>query len=237
MFSELTAPSQKLEEIRVSISDFIGTYQRKEGSVSLIAVSKTRSAEEVLDLFRAGQSVFGENYLQEALEKIEALRGYPLEWHFIGAIQSRKAAQVAENFSWVHSLDRLKVANKLNQHASSEKPLNVLIQVNLEGESSKGGVAPEALFELAGQVAAMKNLRFRGLMFMPMVHTRFEDQRAVFRRARELFLKLKKDFPSIDQLSMGMSGDLEAAIAEGATMVRVGTALFGPRAPKEKRAN
>ncbi len=229
--------SPKLDAVRSSIDQWCETYQREPGNVRLIAVSKTRSADEVLALHRAGQDMYGENYLQEALEKIDALQQYPLEWHFIGAIQSRKTAQIAENFSWVHSLDRLKVANKLNQHAAPSQPLNVLIQVNLEGEASKGGISPEALPELARQVSELQNLRLRGLMFMPMVHERLEDQRAVFRRARELFLSLQAEFPAIDQVSMGMSGDLEAAIAEGATMVRVGTALFGPRAPKETRAN
>ena len=229
--------SPKLDAVRSSIDEWCGTYGRAPGSVRLIAVSKTRSADEVLALHRAGQAAFGENYLQEALEKIEALQAHPLEWHFIGAIQSRKAAQIAGNFSWVHSLDRLKVANKLNRHADPSRPLNVLIQVNLEGEASKGGVSPDELPELARQVDALENLRLRGLMFMPRVHARFEDQRAVFSQARSLFASLQADFPAIDQVSMGMSGDLEAAIAEGATMVRVGTALFGPRAPKETRAN
>lgn len=208
-------------------------YHREPGEVELIAASKSRSADEILALHRAGQTNFGENYLQEAQDKIKALEEYSIEWHFIGAIQSRKAGLIAENFNWVHSVDRLKVANKLNRHATLDAPLNVLIQVNLEDESTKGGVAPDQLLELALEVDTLENLRLRGLMFMPKVHTLLADQRAVFRRAKDLYDNLKQSLPEIDQISMGMSGDLEAAIAEGATMVRIGTALFGPREQKQ----
>jgi pyridoxal phosphate enzyme (YggS family) len=221
--------SNKLEAVNASIQQWEQLYGREAQSVELIAVSKTRGDYEIRGLYNAGQRRFGENYLQEALDKIGALSDCSIEWHFIGAIQSRKAAQIAEMFDWVHSLDRLKVANKLNQHVASDAPLNVLIQVNLEGEASKGGVAPEQLVELAAGVDKLDNLRLRGLMFMPKVHTELSVQREVFQQARVLFENLKKTFPDIDQISMGMSGDLQAAIAEGATMVRVGTALFGPR--------
>jgi len=221
--------SNKLQQICASIDVQTKKYAREPGSVQLIAVSKTRDAEAVLRLHQAGQKRFGENYLQEALDKIERLKSYPIEWHFIGAIQSRKAGQIAEHFDWVHSLDRLKVANKLNQHRNADQPLNVLIQVNLEAEASKGGVSPEALPELAASVDTLKNLRLRGLMFMPAIHSDFAQQRAVFHRAKAVFDTLKQDFPHIDQISMGMSADREAAIAEGATMVRIGTALFGAR--------
>lgn len=221
--------SNKLEAVNASIHQWEQLYGREAHSVELIAVSKTRGDDEIRRLYNAGQRRFGENYLQEALDKIEALSDCSIEWHFIGAIQSRKAAQIAEAFDWVHSLDRLKVANKLNQHAASDAPLNVLIQVNLEDETSKGGVAPEQLAELAAGVEQLDNLCLRGLMFMPKIHTELSVQREVFQQARVLFENLKKSFPHIDQISMGMSGDLQAAIAEGATMVRVGTALFGPR--------
>jgi len=219
----------KLEAVNASIQQWEQLYGREAHSVELIAVSKTRGDDEIRRLYNAGQRRFGENYLQEALDKIEALSDCLIEWHFIGAIQSRKAAQIAEIFDWVHSLDRLKVANKLNQHAASDAPLNVLIQVNLEDETSKGGVAPEQLAELAAGVEKLDNLCLRGLMFMPKIHTELSVQREVFQQAQVLFENLKKSFPHIDQISMGMSGDLQAAIAEGATMVRVGTALFGPR--------
>ena len=223
----------KLEVVCASIQKWELMYHRVVHSVELIAVSKTRSADEIRTLYDAGQRRFGENYLQEALDKIEILSDCAIDWHFIGAIQSRKAAQIAEKFNWVHSVDRFKVANKLNQHASSETPLNVLIQVNLEGEASKGGVAPDELVELAGQIDSLDNLRFRGLMFMPKIHTDLSVQREIFQQARELFEDLKQSFPNLDQISMGMSGDMQAAIAEGATMVRVGTALFGPREQKQ----
>lgn len=223
---------QKLNAVQAAIEDYASRYQGAADEVRLIAVSKTRSAAAILSLHQAGQQRFGENYLQEALAKIEALEAYPIEWHFIGAIQSKKASQIAQNFSWVHSLDRLKVANKLNQHADPTRPLNVLIQVNLEGEASKGGVNPAELPDLAHAVDKLQNLNLRGLMFMPKVHTDFDAQRAVFQRAKQVFSELQQILPGIDQLSMGMSADMQAAIAEGATMVRIGTALFGERKTK-----
>lgn len=220
---------ENLDSVCASIDACTLKYARQLHSVKLIAVSKTRSAEEVLSLHQAGQTRFGENYLQESLDKIESLKSYAIEWHFIGAIQSRKAGQIAEHFDWVHSLDRPKVASKLNQYRTAENPLNVLIQVNLESEASKGGVSPQALPEMAQAVSALQNLRLRGLMFMPRMHKSFVDQRAVFHQAKVVFDELKQTYPDIDQLSMGMSGDMQAAIAEGATMVRIGTALFGAR--------
>lgn len=221
--------SNKLVAVGASIHQWEQQYSRNAHSVALIAVSKTRGAGEIRALYRAGQSRFGENYLQEALDKMENLVDCEIEWHYIGAIQSRKALQIAQNFTWVHSVDRLKVANKLNQHANPASPLNVLIQVNLEGEASKGGVAPDQLAGLASEIDRLENLAFRGLMFMPRVHTEVMAQRKIFGQARSLFEILKRSFPAIDHISMGMSGDMQAAIAEGATMVRVGTALFGPR--------
>lgn len=220
---------EKLEAVNTCIRQWQSEYHRGDQAVELIAVSKTRSADEIRALYKAGQRRFGENYLQEALDKMDGLRDCSIEWHFIGAIQSRKAVQIAENFSWVHSVDRLKVANKLSQHVAPGKLLNVLIQVNLEGEASKGGVAPDQLFELAAAIDVLENLSLRGLMFMPKIHIDLEQQRRVFHRANVLFDELKQQFPKMDQISMGMSGDMRAAIAEGATMVRVGTALFGPR--------
>ncbi len=221
--------SNKLIAVCASIQQWEQQYARKAYSVTLVAVSKTRPAGEIRALYNAGQFRFGENYLQEALDKMKDLDDCTIEWHYIGAIQSRKAPQIAEKFTWVHSVDRLKVANKLNQHANSASPVNVLIQVNLEGETSKGGVAPDQLLGLASELDKLENLAFRGLMFMPQVHSEFTAQRKVFRQARALFEGLQRSFPDIDHLSMGMSGDMQAAIAEGATMVRVGTALFGPR--------
>ena len=221
--------AQSLALVSASIKEYAVRYQRPSSSTRLIAVSKTRTADEIETLYQAGQRAFGENYIQEALIKIEALNACSIQWHFIGAIQSRKARQIAEHFQWVHSVDRLKVASKLNQHREAGSPLNVLIQVNLEGETSKGGVSPDALHSLAEQISLLENLRLRGLMFMPKVHQTLAAQRGVYAEARALFETLKVSFSEIDQLSMGMSGDLEAAIAEGATMVRIGTALFGAR--------
>ncbi|MEE9447584.1 MAG: YggS family pyridoxal phosphate-dependent enzyme [Arenicellales bacterium] len=226
---------KQLSDIQASIRADEAQYHRGSGSVALIAVSKTRSSDEVLALYQAGQTAFGENYLQEALEKIAALtsqnKAQNIEWHFIGAIQSKKAKQIAENFQWVHSLDRLKVAERLNQF-SENQPLNILIQMNLEDEASKGGVAPSQLPALAKAVDELEHLRFRGLMFMPKVHHSFEAQQAVFQQAKQIFDALKVSFPEIDQLSMGMSADKSAAISKGATMVRIGTALFGARPTK-----
>lgn len=219
----------RLNALQSNISALEVKYARDPNSVRLIAVSKTRSVDEVMSLVRDGQSDFGENYLQEALLKVEALADKAIQWHFIGAIQSRKAQQIALNFDWVHTVDRLKVANILNKYSDLSKPLNVLIQVNLEDEASKGGVRPDALKVLAKQIEGLPNLRLRGLMFMPKLHHELETQRAVFHQAKSLFDELQQIYPSLDQLSMGMSGDMEAAIAEGATMIRIGTALFGTR--------
>ena len=219
----------RLNALQSNISALEVKYARDPNSVRLIAVSKTRSVDEVMSLVRDGQSDFGENYLQEALLKVEALADKAIQWHFIGAIQSRKAQQIALNFDWVHTVDRLKVANILNKYSDLSKPLNVLIQVNLEDEASKGGVRSDALKALAKQIEDLPNLRLRGLMFMPKIHHEFETQRAVFHQAKSLFDELQQIYPSIDQLSMGMSGVMEAAIAEGATMIRIGTALFGTR--------
>ncbi len=218
-----------LVQLQEEITEISLRYHRPADSVRLVAVSKTRSAAEVLKLVELGQRDFGENYLQEAIVKQQALVDYAIEWHFIGAIQSRKAKQIAENFNWVHSLDRMKVAAKLNLAREGLPALNVLIQVNLEAEASKGGVEPAALDDLAHEVAQLPNLHLRGLMFMPMLHRDFASQRAIFHQGKVLFDELKQKLPQIDQLSMGMTGDMHAAIAEGATMVRIGTALFGER--------
>ncbi|PSL13941.1 hypothetical protein CLV44_110122 [Marinobacterium halophilum] len=204
--------------------------QRTPDSVQLLAVSKTRSADEIRELHACGQTAFGENYLQEALDKIDALRDLPLEWHFIGPIQSNKTRTIAEHFDWVHSVDRLKVARRLSEQRPDHlPPLNICLQVNISGEASKSGCAPEALPELARTVAALPNLRLRGLMAIPEAETDPARQRAIFAQVRAQLAALHLEGTQPDTLSMGMSGDLEAAIAEGATIVRIGTALFGPR--------
>ena len=198
--------------------------------VRLLAVSKTFGAAAVRDVAACGQREFGENYLQEALEKQASLRDLPLVWHFIGPIQSNKTRAIAENFSWVHSVDRLKIAERLSaQRPPGLPPLQVCIEVNVSGEASKGGVAPAELPALAEAVAKLPGLQLRGLMAIPAPTPDAAAQRAAFRQVREQFDALRACGHALDTLSMGMSDDLEAAIREGATIVRIGTALFGER--------
>jgi pyridoxal phosphate enzyme (YggS family) len=201
--------------------------------VRLLAVSKTKPAEAVAALAAQGQRAFGENYVQEAADKIAALAPLGLEWHLIGHLQSNKADTAARLFDWVQTVDRPKLVDALARHRPAElPPLNVLVQVNIDDEGSKSGCAPEDIDALADAVAAQPRLRLRGLMAIPAPFPDEAPRRAAFRRMRALFDALATRHPGIDTLSMGMSGDFELAIAEGATMVRVGTALFGARPPK-----
>lgn len=203
---------------------------RTPDSVTLLAVSKTKPASDILAAYRAGQRAFGENYLQDALPKIQALRGNDIEWHFIGRLQSNKTAEISRHFAWVHSLDSLKHAQRLSaQRPADMPPLQVCVQVNLSGELSKGGVERADLAELAAAVARLPGLRLRGLMTMPDPGSDPAAQRAVFAALRKLFEELRAAGLDLDTLSMGMSADMEAAIAEGSTMVRVGTDIFGAR--------
>ncbi|MBA1273681.1 YggS family pyridoxal phosphate-dependent enzyme [Stutzerimonas azotifigens] len=200
---------------------------REAESVGLLAVSKTQPAEAIREAFDAGLRDFGENYLQEALEKQADLADLPLRWHFIGPIQSNKTKAIAEHFDWVHSVDRLKIAQRLSeQRPDALGPLNICIQVNVSGEASKSGCSPEAVAALAETIATLPRLRLRGLMTIPAPTENPVEQRQAFARLRRLKETLGAD---LDTLSMGMSQDLEAAIAEGATWVRIGTALFGAR--------
>jgi hypothetical protein len=202
-------------------------------SVTLLAVSKTFPADAVREAHAAGCRAFGENYVQEALAKIEALADLRerLEWHLIGPLQSNKTREVAAAFDWVHTIDRVKVAERLAaQRPEHLPPLNVCVQVNVSGEASKSGVAPAELPALARAVATLPRLRLRGLMSIPQAVEGFDAQRAPHRRVHALFDALRTDGLALDTLSMGMSNDMEAAIAEGATVVRIGTALFGQRA-------
>ncbi|MGF6727139.1 pyridoxal phosphate enzyme (YggS family) [Paraburkholderia sp. GAS41] len=208
------------------------TAARDPHSVTLLAVSKTFPADDVRAAHAAGQRLFGENYVQESLAKIEALADLraSLEWHFIGPLQSNKTRPVAENFDWVHSVDRLKIAQRLaEQRPAHLPPLNVCLQVNVSGEASKAGVTPAEAAEVAHAIAALPQLRLRGLMSIPEPAETVEEQRVPHRQLRELFERLRADGLELDTLSMGMSGDLEAAVLEGATIVRVGTAIFGNR--------
>jgi pyridoxal phosphate enzyme (YggS family) len=224
--------ASKLQQVRHRISQACALAQRDVQSVTLLAVSKTFSADAVRAAHAAGQRVFGENYVQEALAKIEALGDLrpQLEWHLIGPLQSNKTREVAAAFDWVHTIDRLKVAERLSAQRPPElPPLSVCLQVNVSGEASKSGVPPVEVAALAHAVAALPRLRLRGLMSIPEPVEGFEAQRAPHRRLRELFDALCAEGLALDTLSAGMSADLEAAISEGATMVRVGSAIFGAR--------
>ena len=220
----------RLQQVRLEIEEAERQFGRPPGSVKLLAVSKTRSADEALALAQLGVSDFGENYAQEARAKIEALHNQLLVWHFIGPLQSNKTRQVAECFHWVHSLDRLKIAARLNASRPVDlPPLNVCIQVNVDAEASKSGVAPEQVEQLAQQLAPLSRLRLRGLMALPAPTDDFAAQRLAFGKLRRLQQQLDAGGLRLDTLSMGTTSDMRAAIAEGATMVRIGTALFGPR--------
>jgi len=198
--------------------------------VTLLAVSKTFGPDAVREAHACGQIAFGENYIQEAVEKIELLRDLPLEWHCIGPIQSNKTRLVATHFAWAHTVDRLKTAQRLSeQRPESAPPLQVCIQVNIDGAPTKAGVAPDAVLALAREVAALPRLALRGLMTIPEPAEDIAAQKAVHLRTRTLFDELRRAGLAIDTLSMGMTADLEAAIAAGSTMVRIGTAIFGGR--------
>lgn len=220
----------RLQAVRARIEAAARQAGRDPASIRLLAVSKTFGAGAVRDMAACGQPAFGENYVQEAVEKIATLADLSLEWHFIGPLQSNKTRQVAECFAWVHSVDRLKIAERLAaQRPPGLPPLQVCIEVNVSGEASKGGVATAELPALAGAVATLPGLKLRGLMAIPAPTDDAAVQRAAFRRVRESFDDLRARGHALDTLSMGMSADLEAAILEGATIVRVGTALFGSR--------
>lgn len=205
-------------------------FQRPPGAVRLLAVSKTQPVAAIAALAAAGQSAFGENYVQEALDKMAELAARALEWHFIGPLQTNKTRSIAERFAWVHSVDRLKIAQRLSaQRPAALPPLNVCLQVNLDRETTKHGLDEDAVGAVAAQVAALPRLRLRGLMAIPAPTVDFVAQRRAFARLRLRQEQLIAAGLALDTLSMGMSDDLEAAVAEGATVVRVGTALFGPR--------
>ncbi len=222
--------ANRLARVRARIAAASHEAGRDPAEVALVAVSKTRGAEEIAALHHLGQRAFGESYLQEALAKLDALADLDLEWHFIGPLQANKTRRVAERFAWVHSVDRLKLAQRLSaQRPHSLPPLNVCLQVNISQEASKAGVAPGAATALATEIAALPRLRLRGLMAIPAPAAEAESARQPFRALRAMADALRAGGLALDTLSMGMSDDLEAAILEGATLVRVGTALFGPR--------
>jgi pyridoxal phosphate enzyme (YggS family) len=226
------AISTSLHDTQERIRRACETFGRPAGSVSLLPVSKTFPAEAVREAFAAGARRFGENYVQEGLAKIEALGDLrtQIEWHLIGPLQSNKTRPVAEQFDWVHSVDRLKIAERLSEQRPPQlPPLNVCLQVNISGEASKSGLRPAEVPDLARQVAVLPRLRLRGLMAVPEPAADFEAQRLPHHAMATLFRSLLAQGLPLDTLSLGMSADLEAAIAEGATLVRVGSAIFGRR--------
>ncbi len=224
--------SDKLTEVRDRVRSAAISAGRDPDSVALMAVSKRQSSEAIRELFEAGQTLFGENYLQEALDKQTLLADLNIDWHFIGPIQSNKAQALAQHFSWVHSVDRMKVAKLLSQHRPSHlPPLNICLQINIDDEASKSGATPTEAAALAEELTHLPNLRLRGLMAIPKPRTGFAEQKKVLEAVALLQQQLQRQLPQtpLDTLSMGMSSDLDAAIAAGATVVRIGTALFGER--------
>ncbi|AOF52595.1 YggS family pyridoxal phosphate-dependent enzyme [Rodentibacter caecimuris] len=223
-----------LQRIQQSIHTACEQAERPLNEVKLLAVSKTKPVSNILAAYQAGQIAFGENYVQEGVEKIQYFeqQKIKLEWHFIGPLQSNKSRLVAEHFDWMQTLDRVKIAERLNEQRPINKaPLNVLIQINISDEASKSGIQPETLFDLAKQVENLPHLCLRGLMAIPAPTANTAEQENVFKKMAELFEQLKQAFPNqpIDTLSMGMTDDMPIAIKCGSTMVRIGTAIFGAR--------
>lgn len=222
--------AERLKSVEKGISDAESALGRPAGSVKLLAVSKTRPPEDIRQAFAAGQLAFGENYLQDALDKITALSELNLEWHFIGRVQSNKTRAIAENFDWVHGIESLKHARRLSEQRPSHlPPINICLQVNISRESSKGGLLPEALAEVIAEVSELPRLKLAGLMTIPAPADSPAEQHIPFKELRLLRDELATSSQPLKTLSMGMSGDMQAAIAEGATIVRIGTAIFGPR--------
>jgi len=233
----MTTISDNLQAVKSRVRAAAQASGRDAGAVRLLAVSKTWPADSVRAAFVAGQRAFGENYVQEAVTKITALDDLELEWHFIGPLQSNKTRDVAENFDWVHSLDRLRIAERLSaQRPANLPPLQICIQVNVSGEASKSGLPPEQVAELARAVATLPRLRLRGLMAIPEPSEDAALLRSRFALLRDLLAQLNANGMKLDVLSMGMTDDFEVAIAEGATIVRVGTAIFGARKRQDDSA-
>lgn len=229
----MTNIAKNIATVRAQINEAAQNEQRNADQITLLAVSKTRSSDELRQACATGQKDFGENYLQEALDKIEQLQGEAICWHFIGPIQSNKTRAISENFDWVHSVDRLKIAQRLSAQRPAEMPsLNICLQVNISAEESKSGFTPETLLEALPEIIDLPNITVRGLMAIPASSDDPQQQRQPFAQLRELHQKIQTQYPALkklDTLSMGMSGDMAAAIAEGSTMVRIGTAIFGAR--------
>jgi pyridoxal phosphate enzyme (YggS family) len=226
----MTTIASNLQAVRVAIASAAVRAGRRASDVDLLAVSKTFAPDALREAYQAGQACFAESYVQEALDKIAALQDIPIEWHYIGPIQSNKTRAIAENFAWVHSVDRLKIAERLSEQRPVHlPPLHVCLQVNISLEASKSGVAPDEAGTLAHAIAKLPNLKLRGLMAVPAPSEDISAQRLPFAQLRALLDQLNRQGLQLDTLSMGMSHDFAAAIAEGATMVRIGTAIFGNR--------
>ncbi|WP_019211654.1 YggS family pyridoxal phosphate-dependent enzyme [Yersinia massiliensis] len=226
---------QNLQDVRARIATISRNCARSPEEVTLLAVSKTKPVTAIEEALAAGQYAFGENYVQEGVDKIHYFadkhQGHPLEWHFIGPLQSNKSRLVAENFAWCHTVDRLKIAQRLSAQRPAEMPdLNVLIQVNISDEQSKSGITLAELPALAANIRELPKVNLRGLMAIPAPETDYQKQLAVFEQMHQAFLTLKAQYPQMDTLSMGMTDDMPAAIAAGSTLVRIGTAIFGARA-------
>ncbi|MEM7401569.1 MAG: YggS family pyridoxal phosphate-dependent enzyme [Pseudomonadota bacterium] len=220
----------RLLDVEKTIHRLEQKYQRKENSVQLLAVSKTKPIDDILAAAKCGQTHFGENYVQESVDKIQNLASQNLHWHFIGPLQKNKTRLVAEHFSWIHTIERSIIAERIAaQRPENLSPIQVCIQVNIDGEASKSGVAPADIKGLAEKIIQLKNIKLRGLMAIPQASGDTTQQRTAFAKLRKQFELLNQNGFDLDTLSMGMSNDLDAAIAEGATIVRVGTAIFGKR--------
>jgi pyridoxal phosphate enzyme (YggS family) len=227
---------KNITSVKQRIDQAVTQAGRDPKSLKLLAVSKTRPASDIEEAFIKGLSAFGENYLQEAIEKINSLATLGAEWHFIGPLQSNKTRQVAEHFDWVHSVDRIKIAKRLSEQRPDHlPPINICLQVNIDAEPSKSGVLPEDAIDLALIISDLPNIHLRGLMAIPKASSTLDSQRQPFRALRLLKEQVNQQLDNsqkLDTLSMGMSGDIEAAILEGSTILRVGTDIFGPRANK-----
>ncbi|MCP4076638.1 MAG: YggS family pyridoxal phosphate-dependent enzyme [Gammaproteobacteria bacterium] len=229
---------KNLASVRNNITHTAIDCERDPTKITLLAVSKTKPVADIVAAYQSGQRDFGENYLQEAEHKIIALSDKQIIWHYIGPIQSNKTRKISQLFDWVHSVDRLKIARRLNEtHPENKAPLNILLQVNIDNEPSKSGILADEILPLAQQIESLHRLKLRGLMAIPAIHKDAEQQRKPFVQMREAFTQLQQQYPDCDTLSMGMSGDMQAAIAEGSTLVRIGTAIFGARTPTGSKSH
>lgn len=234
----MTTIKENLASIKQRIDAAAHKNQRATDEITLVAVSKTKPITLIDDAINAGQRVFGENYVQEGVDKIAHFNateiGHELVWHFIGPLQSNKTKLVAENFAWMHTVSREKIARRLSEQRPATMPaLNILIQINIDNEETKSGITPAELLPLADKIATLPRLCLRGIMVIPAPQTDPQKQLAVFKEVQALFHDLKAHYPQVDTISMGMTDDMESAIAAGSTMVRIGTAIFGARAKQE----